>query len=305
MSLILDALNKADRDRDYGDGVPDLKTTHHSAASRGRRDRWLLILASIIVVLLLVVAVLVVLWLRSDAPYASPVVGNEPIHADESVATPAAPGENPTPDTVQNSVANTSGANNGAVNASAAETPVPAPGGSEQNEAAVDPEVQALYQVQYGEVQVVEPVVQPAASEQRQQQTSVDEGLARALWEQTRTQPLPSAPLAEQVIKPEPVEVEPDVDLDVDADFESTIAAFDDVPFLHELPVALQNRIPTLMYAQHSFDAQSVTINKKTFTVGDNIGDSVVVERILADGVLLNYEGEQFKLAALSSWVNY
>lgn len=306
MSLILDALNKADRDRDYSDGVPDLKTLHHGVMHNGRSDRRLLILGALVVVLLVAIAMLLFIWLRSSVS-AAPEASTVAIHqtaapSSDSMANPSVPttpGEIRTGHVAQRGITESSTAESDTV-VTRPKLVTDSPEGAE-----VDPEVQALYQVQYGEVQVIEPTVQPASSELQTRQTSVDEGLARALWEQSRTQPLPQAPLTEQVITPAPVNAEPESDVAVDADFESTIAAFDDVPFLHELPVALQNRIPTLMYAQHSFDAQSVTINKKTFTVGDNIGNSVVVERILADGVLLNYEGEQFKLAALSSWVNY
>jgi hypothetical protein len=39
--------------------------------------------------------------------------------------------------------------------------------------------------------------------------------------------------------------------------------------------------------------------------MGDATNGGVLVERVLADGVLLRFNGAEFKLASLSSWVNY
>jgi hypothetical protein len=39
--------------------------------------------------------------------------------------------------------------------------------------------------------------------------------------------------------------------------------------------------------------------------VGGAAQGGVLLERILADGVLLSLDGTEFKLSSLSSWVNY
>lgn len=298
MSLILDALNKADRERKQSGGVPDLKTVHHDRGPTGVNERWLVVLAAAVVVLLAAVVALAVFWFRDAGGRGGPTSSAEVDPAP--VQKFAAPRQDTAAQGPARPIA--AGANTAA--------PGTASGVRKPNNArSVNAQVQALYEVQQGEVQVYEPVVQPAQTEREPRQTTIDEGLARALWEDSRTKPIPQVRGAEQVIKPAPVKAAPVAnaieDAVADAEFDNTMAAFEAVPFLHELPTSKQNTIPTLMYAQHSFAKQSVTINKKTFTVGDAVARDLRIERVLADGVLLNFKGEQFKLAALSSWVNY
>ncbi len=75
--------------------------------------------------------------------------------------------------------------------------------------------------------------------------------------------------------------------------------------FLHELPVAFQDTIPTLMYNKHDYAQGFVIINKKRYHEGETLAAGVVLEDLLADGVLLRFSDRAFKLSAESSWVNY
>lgn len=278
MSLILDALNKADRERDNNDKVPDLSTRHAGSGAVIYHQRWLLILAAVVLTLLVAVAGLTFAWLRSSDGAVQNQAALPAVPASRTTAMPAK--QLPPPE---------------------AQRPL-----SARTETAIDPEVQALYQAEQGEVQIVEPVVRAAASELEQPQNSVDIALARELWQESQTKPLPQVAGA-KVITPDPAVVppEPEPEIATDAAFENTMAALGDMPFLHELPVNLQNSIPTLMYAQHAFAEGAVVINKKRFMVGDSIAAGLAVEQILADGIVLSFNGTSFKLEALSSWVNY
>lgn len=297
MSLILDALNKADREREYRDAVPDLNTVHGVVRpSPPRHPAWMI--GGLVAAVLMVVVLLVLLWLRqTDDP--APVeraTPQEPAAVAVQVAMPKP----------ESSVPESS------VNAASA---------AEQSVAAVttlpDEEVRALYQPQQDlqVVQVVEPQIQPALTEPTiitptvPRPSTVDADLARALWEESRQemqQAVPEALLRQNAVPAEtkPAEQEPKP-LPADLPVEETLAGHSGIPFLHELPVSVQNTIPTLMYAKHEYEQGFVIINKEELQVGSAAQGGVLLERILADGVLLSLNDTEFKLSSLSSWVNY
>lgn len=296
MSLILDALNKADREREYRDAVPDLKTIHATPRQeRNYRAVWLI--GGVVTALVLAIALLLVIWLRAPAPAPQdkvPVLTQDsaPAKADPAPAEPVALPQVATAP-LENSVAPV-------VELSEALPPAVMP---------VDQEVQALYQTQQDTqvMQVIEPAIQPAApqvagAETRRSRSSVDEELARVLWEESRREslrpappPVPAAPTASAEAKPLPA----------DLPVEETLAGHQSIPFLHELPLTIQDSVPTLMYAKHDYDKGFVVINKEELQMGSAAKGGVLLERILADGVLLSLNGTQFKLSSLSSWVNY
>lgn len=278
VSLILDALNKADRDRDNSDKVPDLNTYHVSRSSAARQQRWLILLSVLVVMLLFALGVSTYLWMGGDS------VGGQgqaqQSASPSSQAAAVAPKALPRPAPIK------------------IQTPAAPP------RAVADTEVEALYQAEQGDIQIVEPVVRAADSEPLRRQSSVDEALARSLWQDAQIKPLPQ-PAAAKVIAPEPAKPEPVDDEVSDAAFADTLASVADMPYLHELSTNLQNTIPTLMYAEHTFAEGVVVINKKRLVAGDAIAAGLVVEQIMADGIVLSFKGERFKLDSLSSWVNY
>lgn len=78
------------------------------------------------------------------------------------------------------------------------------------------------------------------------------------------------------------------------------------VPVLASFSKQFRDRVPTLMYLRHDYasDGQSqVLINGDTLRVGQRSGAVQVVE-ILPDSVILRLDGEDFRLRALNSWVN-
>ncbi|MHA7816616.1 MAG: general secretion pathway protein GspB [Pseudohaliea sp.] len=77
-------------------------------------------------------------------------------------------------------------------------------------------------------------------------------------------------------------------------------------PLLADLSQQQKDAIPTLMYLRHDYvenGASSVLINGETRRVGDRIG-TVQVEEILRDSVVLRHRDTLFRLRALNSWVN-
>jgi len=79
-------------------------------------------------------------------------------------------------------------------------------------------------------------------------------------------------------------------------------------PFLADLSQQRKDAIPTLLYSAHDYrndgGQSSVLINGKTVHAGGSIGRGVTVDDILPDSVVLSFSGQQFRLTALNSWVN-
>lgn len=290
MSLILDALNKADREREYRDAVPDLNTVHGVARPpRPGHSMWMI--GGLVAAVLMVLGLLAVLWLRSSTTLPADVALQEPV-----AFTPGAEPVRENPTLTGDSVRTALGV-------------VGAP---------TDEEVRALYQPRQDTrvMEVVEPQIQSALAEPtiitpaQPRASSVDEELARALWEESRQgmqQPVP-AELLRQAAPGVPAATKPAAEpqpLPADLPAEETLAGHSDIPFLHQLPVSVQDTIPTLMYARHDYEQGFVVINKEQLQMGSAAKGGVLLERILADGVLLSLDGTEFKLSSLSSWVNY
>ncbi|WP_024460712.1 general secretion pathway protein GspB [Marinimicrobium sp. LS-A18] len=51
-------------------------------------------------------------------------------------------------------------------------------------------------------------------------------------------------------------------------------------------------------------EGSTVTINQREYRTGDRIATDLRIERIEEDGVVLTFKGQSFKLQALNSWIN-
>ena len=80
------------------------------------------------------------------------------------------------------------------------------------------------------------------------------------------------------------------------------------VPFLIDLSQQVKDSIPTVYYLRHDYSnnasLSTVVLNSKTLSVGGSPVPGMKIEEILPDSVVLNYQGTQFRLRALNSWVN-
>ena len=93
----------------------------------------------------------------------------------------------------------------------------------------------------------------------------------------------------------------------IDVNTES-VSAYSNVKLIKELPFSTQEDIPTLMYTEHNYvgkTGNSIVINGKRAKEGGSIGSGIRVEQILEDGLLLRKGNYQFKMFALNSWLNY
>lgn len=293
MSLILDAINKADREQDAAP-VPNLKTLHAPGKRHGVDARWYYALIALAIALVMLCVFLLVLYFRATTgtvgtTSSSPTFINPAIDsADEPVSTHSAESL-----------------------ASVRIRPVISPESAAptQSQGLQDVEqdsIAALYQPRV--IQEVQTIQEPQVRSQEPVRTppapsTVDAALARALWDESsiryspppQTQPRAAAPSAaptQQNAGPPPAEAE-------------TLAGYAEVPFLHDLSVSVQNNIPTLMYAGHNYAEGYALINKKQVQEGDTLAEQLTVYKVLADGVVFQFGNDQFKLSALNSWVNF
>ena len=74
---------------------------------------------------------------------------------------------------------------------------------------------------------------------------------------------------------------------------------------VHQLPVRLQDSLPSLQFEMHIFATEGqgwVRVNGKDRREGEQIAQGVVLTKIFPQQVLLSYQQEQFTMPALSSW---
>lgn len=89
--------------------------------------------------------------------------------------------------------------------------------------------------------------------------------------------------------------------------YQSSFNSNDEVTIrpLTQMPQQLQNALPSLQFEQHIYasDGQGwVNVNGRDRYEGDYIGDSLIVEKILPQQVILSFQGEKFSLPALTNW---
>ena len=82
---------------------------------------------------------------------------------------------------------------------------------------------------------------------------------------------------------------------------------FPEAVTIRALRESLQERIPTMRYTAHAYDAEPafVVINKKQVKRGQQIVPGVRIHAITQDGLIAETEQGLIKMKALSSWINY
>lgn len=79
-------------------------------------------------------------------------------------------------------------------------------------------------------------------------------------------------------------------------------------PFIAELSQQVKDSIPTIYYSIHDYSSEKASsyavLNGTRVTAGQSFGGNFSVEEILSDSIVLNMGSTQFRLKALNSWVN-
>lgn len=274
MSLILDALNKSRQDAGK---IPGLATVHYEDAPVAAR-KWRQALPwSALALALLVVAWLLVERNGQDVTAALPspevAARSQPAGAPQAPAQPPAramPVEQTVPPTIAPPVAPV-------VEERAVEAAKPAPAADVPQH----PDVADLYRQQQAE-----PSAEPRAAQP----------------ESKPARPDPAVPVRQE----EPVDIEK---LVARAEEELKDARLEEheAPFVAALSQQTKDGIPSLWYTNHDYSGDparsSVILNGKTLRAGGSVA-GVKVEEVLADSVVLNFQGTRFRLRALNSWVN-
>lgn len=294
MSLILDALNRAERERRNADSrVPDLQTIHVPAAEPAQQKSHTIVWVILLPVVLVIIIAAVWFWQQKAEvlPATAPVVvqqetaPTEPAVAPEIVnretAAPVVPAAAPqTPSTIIEP------------------QPQPQPQAIAENAAPV-------------EVTETEPGTE----------TTVDELAALyATADESESTPAPTEPQSLYEPEPEPIpapvvttqEVLPPV---ASTSLPPTMPVQEDIrnyeslrnlPDVGDLPWSLRQEIPSINYARHNYEGgqPSVLINGRAWQTGALIAPDLKLEEIYSDGVIMSFRQVRFKLRALNSWIN-
>ena len=319
MSLILDALDKADRQRDTKDAVPDLQTVHPEIKSADYAVVPIWALFALVSLMLTVIMVLLFFLVKSQSPqFDFHATGHEMEYHTEldsvggkSAYTEASPAD-PTSlhdDTLQAPVTTpVQGSNRVKPEITTLYKTSPALTAKEvfsanapQTSGAVnrrDPQIERLYLQKEKE-----PQEKPQEQQQGQSRLSQSgsQQKSRAI-KQTANQVGNTTPLVSDQELQSLWKATESMVLDEPSEPTNPYA---NIPFLHQLPESFQSRIPTLMYQNHIYSpkASAVIINGKTYRKGDTITADLVIDEITEEALILTYLKKPFRLAALSSWV--
>ncbi len=309
MSLILDALN---RSREDVGGVPGLDTAHALPVETRRPVASLLLGGA----LLLAFGVIAWLLLRpaaqttpaTPAPIATPAPATEsaavPVPAQAAAApvarqeaagqqAPAAP--QPEARQAEPAIAGAAALGEAAAleSGAAEQADTPAAGSTA---APADPAIAALYgpDDDSGESTVLE-APEPAAQAQPSAPAPVQPAQAK------------DAPSGAPTASEEGVDIDALVRR-AQAEIANAELAEHPAPFVGSLSQQTKDAIPTLLYSAHDYSGKpgqsSVVINGRQLRVGGSPATGIKIDEILPDSVVLSFQGKQFRLRALNSWVN-
>lgn len=324
MSLILEALNKADRERDNQPKVPDLQTVHGRIVPPSPPKRhWGLyvVIALLVLILFLLIAVLVRQSMApgaksAAAPQAAPQSVQTPQPAPAPTSAPSAAAPVPpapvapaTPDLGADVHDIYQDANTTAPLPEYAPSYEEAPAAPRAKKSRsrlldeLEAEAQELDEANNGaEEELLPPSVRKTpkpvakATDNLQEASDLNEEKIKELWEQTKKE-IPDRPTNQAKLQTQIQEA-----------IKDTLSLYKQVPYLHELPEKVQNTVPSINYINHLYSERAggaVIINKKTLRNGQEISPGMIIDRVASDGIVVQYQGIRFKLNALSSWVNF
>lgn len=282
MSLILDALNRADRERKNSQPTPDINTVHEVSYRGGASLSKVWLIGGAVLVAVVILLVYLLLQARQQMPAVTPSL---PV-AREVAAPP---------------VTETSARKVEAPSAVAPVNPQETPAGQPATAAKPSEEVHSLYAEPGAPVvddkinDLYKPVEEPA----------VVESVPVQVPAVTSVSLLDKAP-AETATEEISTDNKPAANNPSDGSTR-TYNAIHNAPDLRQLPWSVQQEIPSIIYSQHNFTGDStsnVVLNGQPRRVGNQVGGELNLEEIYVDGILLRFREHRFKLRALNNWVN-
>lgn len=277
MSLILDALNRADTERKNQTPVPDLNTQHRPLAlepEQSARAWYWWVAAALIIVL---VAVIIWRWQTTNtSPTATAIspVQPAPAKVQPPVSQPVTPAVVAPVQPLQ---------------------PLPSQSAASLASAvAVRPDSSGVAATDIKDLYAEDAAPEPTMEADVSQLYAPEE----ATGSESVVDPFASPSVAQAALPPAEVVREP----------ARTFDSMTHVQDFNELPWNTKQKMPTISYQRHDYLAggiSSVVINGQTLGVGNIVatGQFVVLD-ILVDGVVLKHGDRVFKLRALNGWIN-
>ena len=298
MSLILDALKKADEERHNYEATPSIDTNHNSEWHEPPKSNAAKYAAIASVVM--IIAIAAVMWLNQSEQESSAQTGiaTAKTPAEQTSQTPTTEPTQP-PKTSEPQVAKPEMAQPeimeeaSQITTSTANNPV-----STRPEAtATQGEGKASTPSAPNHIPDRSADIAALYDEPPQPQTTAPQPTQST--QASHTQLPQSASQESNDLSSPPEEVVP---------APNSIASLALVKTIKQLPFSSQEAIPTLMYSGHHYKKNGgsyVVINGKTLREKSTITSGIRVETIFVDGILLRNTSHQFKMQALSSWLNY
>ena len=279
MSLILDALNRAEHERKTQNAVPDINTLHRplalNAESGARRKLWWAI-GAVLVLATVIIALLVILRREAEPPL---VPAPQPVLEAQGSTAQQAAGARPS-----GVVAPATTAQSPSTPTTGMAAPVVAAKPSPRK-SVTNADVDKLY-----------------AAEDATVAAPVDSGV-NELYAAEAATTAASETIVDPFNSPGSVTATPQEQAPP-----RTFESIKNIPDFNSLPWNMRQKIPTISYARHNYLAggvSSVVINNQTTGVGNIIGaGQFIVQEIFVDGVVLKHGNAVFKLRALTGWIN-
>ncbi len=85
------------------------------------------------------------------------------------------------------------------------------------------------------------------------------------------------------------------------------LSILESIPLLAEFSTRFKQSVPSIEYSTHIYSEEGgvVILNGKTCKVGTELAPGLRVIAILKNSLVLDYNGRQFRLQALNSWINF
>jgi general secretion pathway protein B len=281
MSLLLDALNKADQERKRDQPSLGINSQHeHPSGHRARRLSLAIIAALAIALGALLAAIY---WLGQRSAHATPASSAAPITAAPATAPTRKTAAQTLPETPALSALDSTGA------------------AADINGEAVDV---------YGEPVTINNEF-GINSEQDVANLYEQNAQAEALALAATAEQLAAQNLHAENINTENISAENTTAEMLPTDSANTAAPisirqFANLPDLHDLPAELLAKIPSLNYSEHNYHPSGgyVKINGEIKHTNETLAHELVIDKILEDGMILHLNNYSFKMRALNSWVN-
>ena len=324
MSLILDALNKADRERtENTEKVPTINSAHQPPPRQARSKKINVKLIAIIIVMIMTVVVSAYHLGKSKSDGSSTTAKTEntfeaSLDPSTAIGAATAPTTIDTPSEAQHPSNNLADSELNKISPTPLSTMVPAITAANTEPRQVLENQRRLQQEK--EKKLIEQHYQTADTEKNEKSSSNND--IENLYKKANTSSIKTPSPMPKKVKATPIESSKITSITTtitpmnDGEESSAtptpkprnlIKNYPALNSLHDLPYVTQQQLPTINYLEHHYKKSNsyVIINGKRLNKGGNIENNLKIVEIMEDGIILEFKSKQFRHPALSSWVNF